>query len=297
MRAFGPAQVAALEGLIRELAEGFVDRMLEQRQCDFVAELATPLPLQVIAHVLDFDPLRWREYSRWTEAVVTEDKKAAGGAVESDLKEIESFLRAHLEKCRKGILEGTFSRQVVASLNDQEAMDILRLLLVAGNVTTKHLLGNIAVALLRNPEVEQALRANPDLIPQMVEESLRLDGPTLSVVRRAAHDVELAGTKIPAGTPIFVLVGSANHTTDQFPDAERLRLERDNKKHVAFGKGAHYCVGASLSRLEARIVLETLLTRCSTLESTHPLDEIEWEENTHLKGPKRLGMRLRSAQP
>ena len=182
------------------------------------------------------------------------------------------------------------SERVVPDFSDEEAADILKLLLVAGTVTTTNLIGNAVLALLKNPSVMEAARANLDTIPAVIEETLRFNSPALSVARRAARDTELAGVRLPANSVLFVLLGSANHTEEQFDDPDRFDIARDQRAHVAFGSGPHYCLGAPLSRLETRIVLETLLSRSRTIESTIPLDQVEPIENTHLYGPRHLDL-------
>ena len=297
-RAFSANHLASLEGRIRDVAEEFVDNIAGRGQCDFVDDLAKPLPLRVMAMLLDLDPDRWRDYSRWTDAAVVDDKEALGAdakdAIEMDLAEMTAFLEDHLIECRQGRRQGVCCTEVIPDLTDEEARDVLKLLLTAGNVTTSHLLGNLAVVLLQNPEVMHALRADPELIPTVIEETLRINTPTLSVPRRPAKDVTLDGQPIPANSVMFVLLGSANHDDEKFPDANRFSLERDTRGHLAFGSGLHYCLGAALSRLEAKIVLETLLERLEVIEAAEPLDQIRWEENMHLRGPKRLKLNVRA---
>jgi cytochrome P450 len=204
---------------------------------------------------------------------------------------MDRYVAAHLKKCRAGQVEGTFSREVVPDLTDEEATSVIRVLLIAGNVTTTHLFGNMAIVLLQHRELLGNLRKNPELIPAVVEETLRINGPALSVYRRTAKDVELGGRVIPADSRLTVLLGSANHCEDRFPNASRFDLSR-NQRHLGFGYGIHFCIGAPLSRLEARVLLETLVERCSSIEAAQSLDTIEWDEHAQLRGPKSLALRV-----
>jgi len=293
-RAFAPSLVAALEGRIRTLTEDLVQDVVARGRCELMSELARPLPLQVIVSMLGMDPDRLEDYTRWNEAICAEDfgqlTPERRQEVARDIRECDSFLAEHLDRCRRGLCQGVVSEQVVPDLRDEEAVDMLKLLLVAGTVTTTNLIGNAVLALLKNPSVMEAARANLDAIPAVVEETLRFNSPALSVARRAARDTELAGVRLPANSVLFVLLGSANHTVEQFDDPDRFDIARDPRSHLAFGSGRHYCLGATLSRLEARIVLEALLSRSRTIESVVPLDQVESIEYTHLHGPKRLDL-------
>jgi cytochrome P450 len=138
---------------------------------------------------------------------------------------------------------------------------MLRLLLVAGNETTTNLIGNGMLALLQHPEQLQALREDPSLLPTAVEELLRYDSPVQVDGRTAHEDVEMGGRHFRKGQRITVLIGSANHDADVFPDPERLDITRKVTSHIAFGRGIHHCLGAPLARLEGRIAFEILLER------------------------------------
>jgi cytochrome P450 len=298
-RALSNKQMAALEGRIRALASDSVDRIIQWEHCDFVADLATPFPLQVIAMVLDFEPDRWKDFNRWSQASIADNFRGLDGETKArfaaDLKDRDTYLKAHLAKCRAGEGRGVVCNEVIPDLSDDEAIDVLCVLLVAGNETTKHLLSNIAVALVENPGLFETLRKDPKLIPAMVEETLRINSPVLSIARRTTKDVELGGQKVPSDSPMFILLGSANHSEARFPDADQFDLSR-KQRHFSFGHGIHFCSGAALLRLEARILLETLVERQVTFESVRPIEEIKWDPHTHLRGPQHLEIRLRPVE-
>ena len=293
-RAFAAPQIAPLEGRIRALAEGLVDGIVARRRCELVSDLARPLPLQVIVSMLDMDPDRAEDYARWNQAIVTEDfgqlTTERRQQVARELEELDAFLVDQVNRCRRGECRGFVSERVVPELSDEEAADILKLLLVAGTDTTTNLIGNAVLALLKNPSVMEGARADLATIPAVIEETLRFNSPALAVVRRVARDTELAGVRLPANSVLLVLLGSANRTEEQFDDPDRFDIARDQQAHVAFGSGRHHCLGASLSRLETKIVLETLLSRSATIESAVPLDQVELIGHTHFYGPKRLDL-------
>jgi cytochrome P450 len=167
------------------------------------------------------------------------------------------------------------------------------LLLVAGNETTTNLLGNAVLALIEHPEQLARVRRDPSLVPALVEETVRYDPPAQFVFRRATQDVELAGTKIPAGANVMPLIGSANRDDAQFPDGDRFDVTRDTSGHLGFGFGIHFCLGASLARLEARVALEELLARYAGFERASA--SVEYIDSFLVRGPRRLPLRLAAA--
>lgn len=296
MRAISSERLSALEGPIRALTKKFVDDLVHGGTADFVAALATPLPLHVIALVLNFEPTRWKEYDRWSQAAISEPSDGADRSKQQDIalarQELDAFVRDHLQKCRAGEVAGVVSEEVIPDLTDEEAVDVLRFLLVAGNETTKNLLSNMVVALQQETGLFKALCEDPKLIPAMVEETLRHNSPVLSIARRTTQQLELGEQTLPANSPVFLLLGSANHSEDRFPQPDRFDLSR-KQRHFAFGHGIHFCMGAALSRMEARIFLETLVERRLLFEPSETLDEIEWVPHTRVRGPRRLKVRAR----
>ena len=164
------------------------------------------------------------------------------------------------------------------------------LLLVAGNETTTNLLGNALLALMAHREELARVRRDPSRIPALVEETLRYDSPIQFVFREAREDVELAGVAIPAGATVMALIGSANRDEAQFPHADRFDPSRNTQGHLAFGLGIHFCLGASLARLEARVALEELLPRFAAFERTEA--RVQYIDSYIVRGPKRLPVRV-----
>jgi cytochrome P450 len=179
-------------------------------------------------------------------------------------------------------------------LSDPELIGFAFLLLVAGNETTTNLLGNGLLALLAHPEELARVRRDPRRIPALVEEVLRYDGPIQFLFRQATQDVELSGVTIPAGALVLPLLGSANRDEAQFADADRFDVSRNSQGHLAFGLGIHFCLGASLARLEARIALEELLSRFDGFELLEP--RVQYVDSYLVRGPKRLSVRALPAR-
>ena len=162
------------------------------------------------------------------------------------------------------------------------------LLLVAGNETTTNLIGNTVHALLRHPEAAERVAADPALVPLAIEETLRWDAPIQLVFRTAKEGAEVAGTRIPAGAIVAVLIGSANRDERRFPDADRFDLDRNPQGLLSFGFGKHFCLGASLARLEARVALEALAPRLPALQIAGTRELLD---SFLVRGPKRLELR------
>ena len=163
------------------------------------------------------------------------------------------------------------------------------LLLAAGNETTTHLIDNAVLTLLEHPEQHQKLLSDPSLVPGWVEETLRYEGPVQLAFRQTTQDVELGGQTIPQGDIVIVLFGSANRDDRFFPDGERYDIQRDTQGHMGFGFGVHFCLGASLARLEANIALSTLMRRLPNLRRAG--GDLERFDSFLVRGPTALPLR------
>jgi cytochrome P450 len=162
------------------------------------------------------------------------------------------------------------ARDTAEALSTDELLAFVVLLLIAGNETTTNLIGNGLLALARNPAEYQRLRRDPALIPSAVEEMLRYDSPVQTLMRFATQDSDVGGTRIETGGMVAVLFGAANRDPAQFPEPERFDVARKPNDHVAFGEGIHFCIGAPLARLEARIVFEAIVERFATIALADP---------------------------
>ncbi len=311
-RAFAPLAVRAYEPLARSICRELLASWRPDEPFDFVGGFAVPLPVRVIARGLDVPDDRVDDFKRWSDAAV-----APIGARLSDAEMIESVLGSAamrefiLEQiARKRATPGgadVLANLVDARLSDDETTDlgtaterqlsddeivsIVRQLLVAGNETTTNLLTQAMVRFHDEPEWWGRMRQDPSIIPSVVEELLRIITPSGVNQRKTTRQVTLGGVTIPAGENVLVVYLSANHDDRVFPDPERFDPARPNlADHFAFGRGIHFCPGASLARLEARVALEEL-TKSVDRYSLDDRDHLDWNETFQLRAVRRLPVR------
>lgn len=294
-RAFTPRRIALLETRIREIASDALDKMLTKEEFDLVSDFTIPFPVTVIAELLGVETDRLADFKHWSDVLIAGSTGTASKELSKQVHEISrefnAYFLAQIERRRRDPKDDLISVLVAAeageaALTPVETLRFTSLLLVAGNETTTNLMGNILVALRDFPEVVARAVATPSVIPALVEEGLRRDGPVHMLFREATRDLELAGVKIPKGSFVMPMLASANRDEAQFPDPERFDLDRDTRSHVALGQGVHFCLGASLARLEARVGFEELFKRISGFRILD--SEVEYIDSFLLRGPKRL---------
>ncbi len=273
-QAFTPRRVRELEPRIEAIAEQLASDLVTRGTADFVATFAYPLPVVVIAEMIGV-PAEDRELFRhWSDALV---ENLGGGllgppspeALAKELAAVEA-MRAYfverVEERRRKPREDLLSALVAAELEGSrltfdEMLQMLVLLLVAGNETTRNLIANAVYTLIEHPESERQLRAHPEHVPGAVEEVLRFASPVQCDVRYLVRDTEVAGHRVEAGTIALLWLGSANRDESVFPDPDVFDIARADNRHLAFGFGPHFCLGANLARLEAQVALRVLLRR------------------------------------
>ena len=274
-RAFTPRSIAALEPRIRELARGLIDQALAKQVVDVEAELAAPLPIMVIGEMLGLPTSEWKRIERWSDAIMgladtimgsAAEGEAASAAFERVNAEMAEYLATLVAARRANPSDDLLARLVAAEvdgerLSELELLRFFQLLLAAGAETTTNLIDNALVSLIDHPEQFARLRAEPARVPAMLEEVLRFRSPAQAIFRATRQPVELAGKTIPQGKMVLAMLGAANRDPKQFADAQRFDIARDPNPHLAFGHGMHFCLGAALSRLEARVVFEELVPR------------------------------------
>jgi cytochrome P450 PksS len=280
-RAFTPRIVEGLRPRIQQIADELVDRVFARGEMDLVDEFAFPLPITVIAELLGVPADDRDRFRAWSAAVVTPDLGPdASERFSAQMAEFTSYLGELFATRRLDPRDDLVSALIRTeeqgeTLSEPELFSMTILLIVAGHETTVNLVANGMLALLRHPRDLERLRAAPESIPDGIEELLRYDGPVeRALTRWAAKDVELGGQVIPRGEMVIAVLAAADRDPERFPDPDVLDLGRPDKKHVAFGRGAHYCLGAPLARLEGAIALETLLRRLPALRLAVPVDEL-----------------------
>jgi cytochrome P450 len=303
-RAFNPRTIDQMGPRIREITDELLGRTATKGEFDLVADLAMPLPVIVIAEMLGVEPAHREEFKRWSDDIVRAmggtlpDEERAG--VRESMQEFRDYFEEVIEKRRREPQDDLISVLVRAetegqTLSPDEVLAFAAILLVAGNETTTNLIGNAVLALLEHPDQLAKVLADRTLIPNLIEEALRYDAPVQGLFRRATQDVEVAGTVIPEGAVVMPLYASANRDERRFPDPARFDVTRDVQGHVAFGYGIHFCLGAPLARLEAKIALEALLSRFQNLARTK--EHVERINSFFLRGPKSLPLKFSTAKP
>ncbi|MDX2166056.1 MAG: cytochrome P450 [Deltaproteobacteria bacterium] len=271
-QAFTPRIVRRLEPRLREIADALVRAALEAGEVDLVPALTTPLPVIAIAEIIGVPAEDREQFKQWSDVAVAGlgnglfappdgERLRQLGAVMQDMGAYFAALAEQRRRApREDLLSGLVRAELEGSrLSHQEMLTMLVLLLVAGNETTTTLIGNAVLTLLDHPAELARLRRDPGLLPTAVDEVLRFASPVQLDPRRATRRVTLAGQTIEAEQIVVSWIGSANRDAEEFEDGERFDVGRADNRHLAFGFGPHYCLGANLARLEAQVALETLL--------------------------------------
>jgi cytochrome P450 len=272
-KAFTPRRVAELESRIRTLTDQYIDRFIDARRCNFIHDFSAKLPMDVVSEMLGVPPDDRDTLREWADLVLHREPGMSevpetGIRASGDL--LQYFAKLVAERRRRPGDDLT-SALLVAELDgerltDQNVMAFLFLMIIAGNETTTKLLGNAAYWIARNPDQRALVRANLDLVPRWVDETLRYDNSTQALARTLTADTTLHGKTMRAGDKVLLLVGAANRDERVFPDPDRYDLLRDHTESLAFGKGTHFCLGASLARLEGRVALEAVQRRFPDFE-------------------------------
>ncbi|WP_079145900.1 cytochrome P450 [Streptomyces lydicus] len=267
---------------------------------DLIEGLATPLPVAVISELLGVPTADRHRMLTWSHAVaraLVPDFLLPPGAAEQEARarqEFTDYLRELVVERRRAPGDDLLSALVGVhddgdKLTENELLATCTLLLIAGHETTVNLIGNGTLALLRHPDQLARLRREPDLTDNAVEELLRYDSPVQLTVRFTLQDAEVAGVPVPAGTTLLLLIGAANRDPAAYEHPERLDIGRTPVRHLAFGQGIHFCLGAPLARLETRIALRMLLERAPRVSLA---GEPEWKDHITLRGLRSLPLSL-----
>jgi cytochrome P450 len=275
--AFTPRAVDKWQPIVEQVARDLVEAVEGQDEFDLVEALANPLPAIAIAKLLGVDESKQADFKVWSEVSVTagfnpfasDEEKAAADQAQ---KSLDAVFVAEIAKRRESPSDDLIGKMVTANeegdqLTEAEIATMCGLLLVAGNVTTSDLIGNGVKALCEHPEQLAKLQANPDLLPNAIEEMLRFDPPVTQSGRIAPYDFEIGGVPIKQGQSFTTVLAAANRDPDIYPDPDKFDVEREDTHHQSFGGGAHLCLGAHLARLEAREAIGALVRRFPKLRA------------------------------
>jgi len=300
-KAFTPRRIEALRPRIQQIADGLVAAFQPRGRADLIAEFALPLPITVIAELFGISN-DLQEFVRWVNIFfgMNEGDAARHAQARAWINNYLARLVEHKQReqaermadAEQGnLLDGLIAaRDEGEKLTHDELLAMSSLLLVAGYETTVHLIGNGLLSLLRNPDQYAALRANPALIRQAIEEFLRYDSSIkiTPFVRVATTDVTIGGVVIPAQQPVLFVFAAGNRDPAHFADPDRLIISRAERGHLAFGHGIHFCLGAPLARLEAELAFTTLLAGCPDLALAVTPDELPWRHSRSVRGLRSL---------
>jgi cytochrome P450 PksS len=294
-KAFTPRLVERMRGRVQGLADELLDKVQGRGRMDLIRDYALPMPTTIIAEMLGVPVADRHAFHRWSNAIVS-----AGHSTWALWKAVPSvmlflrYIRKFIERRRahpEGDLVSALARAEEAgdTLSVDELTAMVFLLLVAGHETTVNLIGNGTLALLEHPDQMEKLRNDPELVKPALEELLRYASPVETATERyASADVTMAGVTIPRGEMVFAVIASANRDERQFADPDTLDVAREPNKHLSFGLGTHFCLGAPLARLEGQIAINTLLRRLPDLRLAVAPKALRWRRGLVLRGLEAL---------
>ncbi len=291
--AFTARRVEALRGRVQEIAGALADDIVARGSADLIADFAAPLPVTVIGEMLGVPEEHRADFRRWTAGVVSSEVEP-GTTRPAALAGLHGLITGLIGARRADPGDDLLSALIAAgdekdALTGAELVAMVFLLLLAGQETTVGLIGNGVLALLTHPDQLALLRGRPDLLGAAVEEILRYDGPVeMATWRFATEPVEIGGRTVPAGQPILLALASAGRDPDRYDAPDRLDVTREDTRHLAFGHGLHYCVGAALARLEGEVALATILDRMPGLRLTTPAEHLRRRRSLTMRGPAEL---------
>jgi cytochrome P450 len=318
--AFSPRLVEGMKGRIEELSAELLDAVERRGRMDLIHDFALPIPTTIIAEMLGVPVKDRHKFHRWSSRLISANSRRgvllAVPSVWLFMRYIRKMIAARRAQPRDDLVTALVQAQDDGgrtageaggkqALSDDELVAMIVLLIVAGHETTVNLIGSGTLALLEAPAQLERLRRDPSLIKPAVEELLRFTSPVETATERfARQEVTIAGVTIAKGETVFAVIASANRDENQFPNPDVLDLSRTPNRHLAFGLGIHFCLGAPLARLEGQIAIAALVSRLGDLRLSVPAAALRWRRGLVLRGLKNLPVaftpvksRARAAEP
>ena len=293
-KAFTPRLIEQMRDQIQVLTDELLDAAESKGGMDLIADFALPLPLTIIGRMLGVSAEDNQKFHRWTRTLISGGTNRNLIVLVPSIMSFMGYLKKLIKERHAHPKDDLITALVQAkegsdSLSEDEILAMIFLLLIAGHETTVNLIGSGSLALLEHPDQLEKLRREPVVIKSAIEELLRFVCPVETATERyAREDITIAGTTIPRGELVLAVIGSANRDANYFDNPDSLNITRENNKHLAFGQGAHYCLGAPLSRLEGQIAIGTLVQRMPNLRLRVASEQLRWRGAFILRGLEAL---------
>ncbi len=298
---FTPKRVAEHEERIRAICNEIVDRVCERGECDFVWDVAAPLPLLLIADMLGFEPSAYDDLLRWSDDLIrattaepTPEIQAASLEASLGFRSLQlEVIKDRRSKPQQSDLISLLCHSEVEGerLDDESIVQETLLILIGGDETTRHVITGGQLALFEHPDQWKIMRDDPSAMQTGTEEMLRWISPIKNMARTVVDDVELRGETLHAGDQVILMYPSANRDADEFPDPFTFDVRRDPNHHIAFGFGPHYCLGQALARLELNVMFDVLFRRLPDLELAND-EPLPYRASNFIVGPEAMPVRF-----
>jgi cytochrome P450 len=289
-KAFTPSLVEQIRARTQTVADELLDRVVRRGEMDLIKDFALPLPMTIITEILGVPRKDHDKFHKWSQAVVSLTSPSPTLRVIPNVWRFIRYLRQFFKLRRRNPQDDLVSALIKAEeagdkLNEDELLAMVFLLLIAGHETTVNLIGNGMLALIENASEMRKLLSEPSLVKPAVEELLRYTSPVFTTTERyAREDTMIHGVTIPRGSMAVGVIGSANRDENVFENPDELQITRDPNRHLSFGQGIHFCLGAPLARMEAQIAFTTLLQSVPDLRLTVPAHSLRWRPSIFLRG-------------
>jgi cytochrome P450 PksS len=297
-KAFTPSLVEQMRSRTQAIADELLDRIVWTGEMDLIKDFALPLPMTIITEILGVPRKDHDKFHKWSQAVVSLTSPSPTLRVLPSVWKFIRYLRQFFKLRRRDPKDDLVSALIKAEeagdkLNEDELLAMVFLLLIAGHETTVNLIGNGTLALIENPNEMNKLLSEPSLVKPAVEELLRYTSPVFTTTERyAREDTTIHGVTIPQGEMTLGVIGSANRDETAFENPNELQITREPNRHLSFGQGIHFCLGAPLARMEAQIAFTTLLQRVPNLRLTKPSSSLHWRPSIFLRGLAALPLKF-----